>query len=363
MISNLRSKPIEGHITDSAGNVLRNAQVIIKQEVPTGSFVADSIKSDDDGYFISKPMPNGVYDIYESGIRISRIIHQAVGSGIPCFKADQENFDITSIGSFTDLAESDTPALNDYRAFIQIEPSSSDISQFGNMFPIYDRDISMNPSVDDDNELLSLAEFFNFSVNSRITTTRFDIEYYSPITSSSSIYKKIRWAGVPGIKFYRDSRVIIPLDYYSIVPTMPKLSVIFDEDTVSVSNDSTASLVIISEVNAGNLSGVIPNISVGDILKIQIDDSVTQKFWYGIVSKIISDGSVYQIELEKWKSSRFISEATPETNNQYVRKIYAYDGLFSSIMAISEEVNQRFCVTENNYAQDNGAELYNYSNA
>jgi len=354
MISNLRSKPIEGHITDSAGNVLRNAQVVIKQEIPSGSFVADSIRSDDDGYFISKPMPNGVYDIYESGIRISRIIHQAVGTGIPCLQADQENFDITSIDSFTDLANAYN--LNSYKTFIQIEPSSNDVSQYGNIFPIYDRNILTIP--DTNNELFKLSEFFDFNINSRITTTRFDIEYFTPITAISSEYKRIRWAGVPGIKFYKDSRIVIPLDYYSIVPSMPKLTVAFNDNIITTSGESIL-LITISETNPDDLDGVIPYISVGNIVRLLINDSGTQKYWYGIVAKIISDGTKYQIEFEQWRSSRFEMEEDC-TVGQFINEIRIYDGMFSSIMAIQEEVNQRFCVTENNYAQDNSEELYSY---
>ena len=86
MSSNLRSKPIEGHVTDSAGNVLRNSQIIIKQATPSGSITMGSVQSDDDGYFQSKPLPNGLYDIYESGIVISRIVHTADRNSIQCFK-------------------------------------------------------------------------------------------------------------------------------------------------------------------------------------------------------------------------------------------------------------------------------------
>ena len=64
MGSNLKSRPIEGYITDSAGHVLRNVDVLIKEEISkTESTLIDSVKSGDDGYFISDPIKNGIYEI------------------------------------------------------------------------------------------------------------------------------------------------------------------------------------------------------------------------------------------------------------------------------------------------------------
>ena len=91
MPSNLRSKPIEGYVADSAGNVLRNSQILIKEAAPYGSNIRDSITSDDDGYFKSKPLPSGSYDIYESGIIVAKTIHNPDKVDIQCYKAHTDN--------------------------------------------------------------------------------------------------------------------------------------------------------------------------------------------------------------------------------------------------------------------------------
>ena len=61
MASNLRSKPLTGHITDSSGNVIRNTSIIIKD---TYGNTVDTIPTNDEGYFVSSPLPNGVYNIF-----------------------------------------------------------------------------------------------------------------------------------------------------------------------------------------------------------------------------------------------------------------------------------------------------------
>jgi hypothetical protein len=365
MISNLRAKSIEGHVTDSAGNILRNAQITIKQQTPNGSIVIDSTQSDDAGYFISNPMTNGVYDIYESGIKISRIIHNTGSQSVQCFKADRENYDPSIISNFSDSAAESN--LNSYKAFIQIEPINIDTFQFGNIFPLYGKDISVDPEIDLDNpnEIYNIATFFELSNKSRITVSRFDVEYFSPITSISSLYKRIRWTGVPAIKFYEDSKLVIPMDYYSIIPNSTKIIVpdgaaLGDDEIVFEANIDNTSATITDTIDDGKLTTLTNSLSIGDILKIRFKLSTTYPLWFGIVTDIdYSDKKI--ITLENWKSSRFVSDII-DPNTTHVNKIFAFDGMFSNMMDIDEEVNQLFTVTENIYAQDNERELYNYIN-
>jgi hypothetical protein len=369
VISNLRSKPIEGHVTDSAGNILRNAQITIKQQTPNGSIIIDSIQSDDAGYFVSNPITNGVYDIYESGIKISRLIHNTGSQSVQCFQANRENYNPSIVGSFSDLII-DPSNINSYRVFIQIEPTNIDIFQFGNIFPLYGKDISTDPEIngaDGINEIYYLAKFYKLSDKSRITVTRFDIEFFSPITSISSTYKRTRWTGVPAIKFYEDSKLVIPLDYYSIMINNPKIIVPTDnalsdkEIIFSVDNNNTYA-TLTDTVDDGRLTTLTNNLTLGDILKIRFKFGTTYPMWYGIVTNIDSSSSKKVITLEKWKSSRFISDIidVSQTSTTYVNKIFAFDGMFSNMMDINEEVNQLFTITENIFAQDNAQELYNY---
>ena len=363
MISNLRSKPVEGHITDSAGNVLRNATVVIKQPTPSGSYIVDTIQSDDDGYFISKPISSGTYDVYESGIRVSRINHDASPLSIQCFKADVDNFNSTIVGNFETLRQSTPSNLNSYKAFIQIEPLYIDVAQFGNTFPIYNRDISSGTDYTDD--LANMASFFELSTNSRVTTTRFDVEFFSPITALSSAYKRIRWAGVPAIRFYKDSRLVIPLDYFSIVPSMPKIvtpsSAAYETTKVIVTySDQCINELSIGDSSSEEIKNLIPLLSYGDIVKIRIQAD-TPYDWYGIYVRKYETSSPNYITLEKWRSSRYDPGQDP-VDGDVVDKIYVYDGMFQNISSINEEVNQKFTVTENIFTQDIAYELYNYSN-
>jgi len=373
MLSNIRAKPIEGHVSDSAGNVLRNASIVIKQTSPTGSFVVDSAQSDDDGYFITRPIQNGTYDIYESGIRISRIIHSPDSDSIQCFQAGGDNFDLATVGNFNvllgDHIHPATTQMNNYRGFIQIEPESTDVFQFGNVFPIYDFDLTNDPGNTEAtqvHDLFNLSKFFGFNVNSRVTLTRFDVEYFSPLTSSSTTYKRVRWAGVPGIRFYQDSKIVIPLDYYSIVPSYPKVTLPVAADAGSTITVTELDLdhVQISDVGpATNIYTLSSLVGKGDIVKFKIQtasptDPLNGQYWFGIVYYVSPQTSNAYILLERLRSSRVVSPQINETCNAL--RLYAYDGMFSNIMDISDEVNQRFTVTENISAQGNDFELYNY---
>ena len=368
MLSNLRSLPIEGHVTDSAGNVLRNSQIVIKQQTPFGSTIIDSVSSDDSGYFISSPIPNGSYDIYESGVKISRIIHDIGNEGIQCFQAERENYNPSIIGNFSDLAAD--YELNSYKSFIQIESPNLNISQLGNIFPLYDRNISQDPesSTGLKNEIYEIALFFELTNTSRITISRFDVEYFLPLTTVSNTYKRIKWAGIPGIRFYNDSKLVLPLDYYSITANNPKIITPvtngFDSGIITSGIDFNLGKGYIADtVSGGTLTTLTQNLFVGDILKLRYKSGTSDyAIWYGIVTSIdYSDKKI--IYLEKWRSSRFESTANAsELPDKYIHKIFAFDGMVSNLMNISQEVNLLFSVVENFSAQNQESELYNYIN-
>lgn len=368
MSSNIRAKSIEGHVTDSAGNVLRNAQIVIKQATPAGSYVVDSINSDDGGYFISKPIPSGIYNIYESGIVVSKIIHEADKNSIQCFKAHRDNYDVLSVDNFDALIESET--LNNFRGFIQIEPAEIDISQYGSSFPIYDFEFTtLDPVLSGSgNDLWDLSKFFELSSDSRITTTRFDIEYFSPLTALSNTYRRIRWSGVPAIRFYQDSKLVVPLDYFSMVLNYPK--VIAPEGANFESTDikatySSSTTISLANVSANNSFKTLAlSVVVGDVLKVEVDET-PDTYYYGIITSIDVSGSIYTITLEKLLSSRYTTNASVETDSgttYYAVRIHGYDGMFRGIMDIDEEANERFTVVENVYAQDLQNEIYSYAN-
>jgi len=365
MSSNLRSKPIEGHVTDSAGNVLRNSQIIIKQAAPSGSITMGSVQSDGDGYFQSKPLPNGLYDIYESGISIARIVHTADRNSIQCYKPGVDNYDISLIRNFISLAEATNPVLNSFKWFLQIEPEELDVSVYGSTFPIYD--VNIYAINDDNNEYDNIAEFFNFNANSRITTTRFDIEYFAPLTALSHFYKRIRWAGVPALRFSEDSKLVVPLDYFSIVASLPKVASNYETDIISIEEGSIEKLVDVSGTH-DDFKNHVDTAIIGDIVKLTVRGNdiggspIGPFYHYGIVVDV-QRASPYHIILEKWLSSRFLSDLDlDDVNTPWVEKIESFDGMFQGITDINDEVNERFTLVENVNAQDNVPELYNYNN-
>lgn len=363
MASNLRSKPIEGHVTDSAGNVLRNSQIIIKQLTPTKVITVDTTNTDDEGYFKSLPLPNGQYDIYESGVRITREHHTPDHNTINCFKPNEDNYDTTIIKNFDTLASQNN--LNNFKYFLQIEPEFVDTFQFGNTFPLYDK--SLLGIEDFADEFNAISQFFSFSDDSRVTTTRFDIEYYSPITALSNTYKRIRWSGVPGIKFSTDSKLLVPIDYFSITANSPKHRAINASSWLSI--DSVVSTfpartVTISS-NDAQYQDLVKNVKVGDILQL-FDTAIfssgglnppPENGFYGIITQIDSN---QDIVLEEWLSTRFTSDTAFNTGSA-VESIFAYDGIFPGIFELDESVSERFTVVEDVYAQNRWAELYNYT--
>jgi len=354
MISNIRSKSIEGHITDSAGNILRNAQVIIQQPAPSGPVVIDTVISDDDGYFKSKPIPSGVYDVYESSVKVSRINHYADPLSIQCFKASGDNYNFLNLNNFSTLASSGS--LNTYKSYIQIESDFIDILQYGNTYPIYNVDISLNP------QLLSMSAFYGLTAKSRITTTRFDVEYYSPLTINSNVYKRIRWSGMPAIRFNNDTKLVIPLDYKSLVPSLPKQIV---EAPMAPTLSSEGGRMQMSEADGSTVAArtFLNKLSVGSVLKLSIKSisSNVSVDWYGILNNVDRTLGAWTISLEKWLSSRITSSTTiPSSSNGYTVTMYEFDGPFQGMSEITEEVGSRFTVTENTSAQNSMVESYNY---
>jgi hypothetical protein len=357
MPSNIRSKPIEGSVSDSAGNVLRNSTIVIKEVTPFGSNVIDTIPSNDDGYFKSRPIPPGSYDIYESGVRISRHIHQPGSEHIQVFKSSES---AVTIYPFQDLIDNDD--INLFRHFIQIESDDVDVEVYGNTFQLYKPKFVDTYTLPIDNNYKNLYDFFKMASGSCITTTRFDIELYYPLTSAASTYKRIRWAGVPALKMSGNSKLILPLDYYSIVANLPKL----------YANESGAPLgtseAEISNVTDGRvtidgdgdfISKFMNRITVGDIVRFFFTDGTEVVEWYGIYISKNAGNDVFTFD--KWKSSRFVS-GTP-ANSMYAVTAQAFDGMFPGIVSINETANELFTVTENNYAQNLGGELYTYENS
>jgi hypothetical protein len=325
---------------DSAGNILRNAKITVKSDSPTQAHVVAEVFSDDDGSFITPPLPGGTYDIYESGIRVSRQIHCADPNAIQCFKPAAVNHP-SGYPQFAGLASSGN--LNDFRFALQIESESNNVSVYGNTYPLLNRNILSIPD-----DLEGLSSFYGFTSDSRVTTTRFDIEYFAPLTNIDKTYKRIRWSGIPAVRFFAESRLVLPLDYYSIVANMPRNIGVFPGVAAIFNNDSS---VEISSADADVLA-FFAQMTAGDIVKFECSDF---KVWYGIYHR--KAGAAWQFKW--WQSSNYQSDAA---GSKTVVSARHYDGMFQTITNINELANERFTAVENIGAQNQSVESYNYNN-
>jgi hypothetical protein len=357
MPTNLNSRPIEGYITDNAGNILRNVDVVIKDDAPNGSVVIDVCKSDDDGYFISKPIKNGVYDIYESGVRVYRQYHSSFPTVIQCYKPYSTNEPSSDILPFSDFVGSEAPDedINFFRYYIQIEPENIDISTYGHLFPLWKQD-GANQLTGHDFENIALVHD-GFTVGtSYLTHTRFDVEYFSPLYTQNSDHKRMRWSGVPGVSFADESKIVLPLDYFSITPNQPHY---YYNDVNGTWGQYLGSeeIVELSDVP----TDVTDNLITGDILKLEL--AASQIFW--CIVHYIDGTTVYAT---RWKSSRAnsanlttIVSAVGSDFDVYSYRIYK--GFYANLENLTDSVSEYFTVKENQAAQNSISEEYNYSEA
>lgn len=337
MATNLRSRPIEGYITDSAGSVLRNVDVVIKEDAPfSGSIVIASAKSDDDGYFITTPIRNGVYDIYESGVRIIRQYHSTNPTLIQCYKPNSNNIPTDIVPFVNFVGASAAGDINDYRYYLQIEPETIDVSSYGHTFPLWETNSIIGTDFENIGEIHS-----GFGASSKLTHSRFDVEF---IIADS---KRIRWSGVPGVSFGDEQKIVLPLDYMSITPNHHH----YYEAGIAGS---------ISNITADNYevtlsTAAVTAIAEGDIVKLTMNDSPVPFIFYGIVYRKFSSTVVY---VTKWKSTNGMSNDLVSTT---VDKCHVYNGFSANIESLNETVKERFSVQENLYAQNSITELYSYS--
>ena len=346
MPSNLRSKRMQGYVTDSAGNILRNATIIVKEDTPLGVNTVATVVSDDDGSFVTPPIPSGVYDVYESGVRVSRQIHSADQSAIQSYKANPDNYpnDFPEFITLSNLSGGD---LNDYKYPLQIESDSVDVAVYGSSFPLLERDLIATPGA-----FADMAGFYSFTLDARVSTTRFDVEYYAPLTNIDQTYRRIRWSGVPAIRFYLESKLIIPLDYYSITASMPKGVYDLTGMTGTFPPILSGGILTINSLNA-NFVTLESQLVIGDIVKFTTATGV----WYGIYQNRSGSSRIFS----QWKSSRFLS--TSWGTGIAITQADHFDAMFNTMENINELANERFTVVENVSAQNQTTELYTYANA
>lgn len=337
MRANLRSRPIETTVVDYQGNIVAGAEIVIKYNTPTGSVVADKQTSDETGFIRTVPLPNGKYDLFYQNIYTSTISHFH-DITIPAYTAVEES--IKPKLPFEVLKNEER--LSEYAFFLQIE--NVDVSSYGNTYPILDFDpTSFSGSMGD------LSDFFNLDSASRLTLTRFDIEFYIPITSKNKTSRTVRFAGVPGIRFFSESQIVVPIDYHSTVLKHPVEWFNYSAGIVSASTPNSSKMIITGTGDA--LLELLRKANIGDILEVSNTSSGSVYTYTGIIVNISADGSTVTLERITTKEG---DAMVP--NNSNVETIKVWQGLRS---LANTSVFDNFSVFENIQAQD-GPELYNY---
>lgn len=373
-----RSSPIEGYITDAAGNVLRNTTIRIKEEHP-GGLVSDveSIKTDNNGYYVSSPLRRGAYSLYDGGVRLARKIHNPQACfEVPAFTPNPK--------ASPDIAITSSPAGQDVidTVFLQIEPDDRDIDKFGHMFEVFDSSkYSIVPR--------GYTPFQNmppvyFSGDRLITNRRFDVFYNDEVTGAN-----IMWKGVPAIVFNssQNTQLVLPLDQFSMFPKRLKQArdyigtsvpnpALINSSNIAISSVGSILTISLSGTFDDDLKRFVSSLSVGDIAMINTksEDYPSDEdmiIWARVVSKTNSSTN-FEIKLQDWIGRPAVVSGSANKKSQYLfgsgdktilngsltktdlHTIYIFDGMTKSLDARSatspQSIRRRFSVFESEEA-------------
>lgn len=203
---------------DGAGNSIRAAKVSVKQVTASGQYrTVDQVQTDPTGRFTTKPLKPGVYDIFESGIRLNRIVH---------------DFEFGVVCPFTPTKLSKAPAsaisgyatsedINDYVLCVQVEADDLDISNGGHQYPVFKADAT---SMSYMRSLPEVGVRYRLDQinDSTVTTSFFDVEYHYPMDGSRT-YRDLHWRKVRGVSYGESAPIVVPLTYWDldIDPQLP----------------------------------------------------------------------------------------------------------------------------------------------
>ena len=361
MSINLRGRQIEGIVTDAAGNIVPNAAIVIKQECPTGTFTVDVATTGGDGYFVSQPLKNGVYDLYESGTRLERVYHSAQPTQLAVYAPYNSNVPsaLPTFASYLGIQPTAgvTANINSFITYLQLEPESIDVPGYGNTFPIWNANPVDNTNIMSGHPFVNMPQIHpGLSANSNLTLTRFDVEYFQPLVRNINSYRKIRWSGIPGIRFSQSSKIVLGLDYYGIVPRAKyfRQPQVGTSITAAVSADpSTLRLT----VNSTTFAAFLTNVKYGDIVRVKFANG--KMFWgiYYVNITAGTDPSTTALGLRWWKSSNNSHSVQGVVSASSIAvytvvDVTVYQGMYQGIENLNESVGERFFVVENMQAQD-----------
>jgi len=394
-----KTKPITGHLVDSAGNTLPGISVEVRMVTPSGSIVVDSLVVNGNGYFVTKPLPDGDYNFYHSGVFVTSRQHRLSGT-IPVYASQEEYIDSSIIKEFSVYA--DEQKASEFKVMLQIDENE----------PTH---ILATPNavqgITPPNEITAgfewlkgdlsyAASFFQLGSEGKFTTSRYNIEYFFESQSSSRKIRSVQWSGVPGIKYTDDSPILLPIDYFSWITRVPYASYIEPVTNDAAEFEWLAKGILKIKIdgfqnppggdNGSAATELFTQAPLGTVVKMingaqtiegAENNRVWQKYWIGILYRRSST----EIWLEPLRSSRYMDEGTINNpvENLLVSEIlggtpadedanfktgdYLYmqlfDGMLSSMLHLTDDVNMRFSVTRcplSDIMLQNGSEMYTY---
>lgn len=341
---NLRAKPIQGYITDSAGNTVRGAEVVIKEFTASSQYrVVDTVKTDSKGFFQSRrALKPGVYDIFESGTVMNRILHSFGNGLVPGFKPSTRSLSPSKALSLYGLAEDGEPTsadINEYILGVQIESDDIDVRNLGHTFPVY-QGSAPNTVIDNHQRYLMTA-------SSTITSSRFNIEYYYPNVQAVT-YRYATWRGVHAVSYGPDKPLILPLTYDELfVDTSLPLAYATADDAEFLQTGHDTTTATFSTGNfPSQVKDLIHNqiaygvIGKGDIVSVY--NTVNNVRYWGIIcNDLLITGGACTIWLRNWAKLQDSS-----FDNVVTAQVSFYHGFSQTMENASDTMSDRITVFE-----------------
>jgi len=332
---NLRAKPIEGFVTDSAGNTVRSPNVVIK-EITTGSKyrVVDTCATDPSGYFRSKPLKCGVYEVFESGEMLTRINHFFGNGIIPGFKPTPNLY--VPAKSINDYNLASTNNINNHILCVQIESDSTDIQNSGHVFPAY---FGLDKS--------GIGDHYELASGNTISPSKFNIEYFYP-NANAGTYRYVTWRGIHAVSYGVASSplpMVIPLTYWDLfidtalpISSRPALAVPYAFGTES----SKAVITILASSEQGTQIS-FSTLGKGDIVSITIS-AVTR---YGIIYDIITNPEGdYDLHLQIWEKTGATEFVAPVGIGDTTMSMKFFQGLSQTMESAEDTLSDRLTIME-----------------
>lgn len=381
MPDKFRTSPIEGYITDAAGNVQRNITVRIKEEHPDG-FVSDveAVQTDSNGYFVSSPLKKGIYSLYDGGVRLSQRTHlPQYDHEIPAFVPGVKNAPeaLTSEPESQQLVDS---------IFLQIEPDYRDVVKYGHIFKTHNKKFPLDGGYFSDMP----DTYFADDEDQFITVSRFDISYMDDAFGTN-----VFWRGVPGLIYDKanETQLIIVLDNFSLIPKTLKNKLDIDPFENPYNNDPSGTPKLQNLSSGGDylywdVASTDPEftettklasyLNLGDIVMMDVRDeladpmSPSKVLWLRLAYKVVTTTDVV-LRFIDWsgrpidksgltnRKSGFVygnGENNVAANGsgivtEDIHYIYIYDGMTSNLNLNKnlspQTIRSRFTVIENTF--------------